>query len=178
MAFPPDQGLFSIRRTRPAESDVEYHRGDEKEAEHEDLDKETDDDDLLTNVEHFQRARRLNAAATSLHKKGDHIADNKNLGHPLDGDDGARFGMQRADQPSEDHVDGCCVQCWCDEDENGLHYKTAEGRGVKMGPDPAAIADNLNCNPRQTSQLVQTPLKSVVGKKLTATANGEGGKIE
>jgi len=86
-------------------ADVEDDGGDDEEAKDGKLDEQTDDDDLLTKFVEFQSARGLDTTTASLEEEGNDIASNKDLGHPLQRDDGEALRVDRGDEPTENHVD-------------------------------------------------------------------------
>lgn len=127
------------------QSDVEKNGGDDEEAKDEDLNEETGNDDLLAHFVHLQSSSGLDSAASSLESKGDHIASNEKSRYPVDRNQREMLALDRPDEATEYHIYRGGIECWCNEDENGLHDEPAEGELVEVTPYSPSVTDGLDC---------------------------------
>jgi hypothetical protein len=102
--------------------------GDDNEAgEEEDLDDETADDHIFTQVHRADRAGCHDSTARALQQEGDHIADDEDLCQPLDSDQGVFLAVCDQDQAAEAHVDAGGEDGGRDQDEDGVDRVDADG---------------------------------------------------
>lgn len=53
--------------------------------------------------------------------------------------------MEVSDHPAQDHVDRCCVERWCQQDQKGLDGVERGGRSKEVVCCAASIAGDLDC---------------------------------
>lgn len=94
---------------------------DEK-AEHDDLDEQAAQYDLLANLDlaHTSFPTAHDATSSSLNEEGEDVTNDEDLGHPSHSDDGVICAMGRSHQAPKRHVDCRCEESWSHEDEDRL----------------------------------------------------------
>lgn len=95
---------------------MEEYRGDDEEAEHDDLHEQTCNDDLLAQLVHIERAARLDTATASLQGKGHDVAGDEYTGDPVHGQEGEVLAPDSPYEAGQDHIDRCGVEGGGDED--------------------------------------------------------------
>lgn len=76
------------------------------------------------------------------------IASHKDFGEPSALDDGMRFTLRQQDDSAQDHVDGCCHQGGCDQDQEVLHDEWSHGPAARIFnriEDSADVPDAFAC---------------------------------
>lgn len=117
---------------------------DDKEAEHDDLHEQADQQDILAQV--LLALHGHLAAAAGLQEEGEDVAKDKGLCQPRRADEAARGALGDAhDEAAQDHVDRGGEEGRRDEDEDGLYYKGEELVGLVVGYCEAYVSDCLDC---------------------------------
>ena len=118
-----------------------------KEPKEDDLNKQSSNYKVLSNLERAQRTSTLDTAATSLQQERKDVAPDEHARDPLGWD--ATEGLlgvtavccTEDDDAFQGHVDSGCEEGWGDEQEDGLDDVGAEGPDIAVGDATADVAD-------------------------------------
>lgn len=102
-----------------AHSHVEYDCCDYEENHHEDLEKETSDDDLLACF-NCPLSRDHDARAAAHNEERDNISADKRRREPSYWNNGVSFTLEMAHETAKCHVYRCREECRCQKDEDAL----------------------------------------------------------
>jgi len=108
------------------QAEVEHASNDTEHAEKENLDDQTDNDDVLAQFVTAGAAAGLDTATSTLTDKGHDITNDKDLGQPLGSDERVLFAIGDEDDATEFHVDRSREEGWGNEEEQCLHDIGAE----------------------------------------------------
>lgn len=135
--------VVRLARRVTAHADMPDDCCDDEQAEHGDLEKQSDNDKGLAHV----LARSLSHQATTgrLDEERKDIANDEQLGKPVDADDGVLLAANGAHGAAECHVDCCGEESGCDEEEDGLDDERTERGSIIMGLAAGGVADDFNC---------------------------------
>lgn len=126
----------------PPESDVEYRRRNCEDAEDNDLDEQAPQDNIFARLHRVSGGQ--NSRATRLYQERDDIARDKDLGEPLDRNDGQRLAADTANHPPQDHIDGSGEKRRRDENEGTLDDIGNKFVGLVFGGGPRSVAHDLH----------------------------------
>lgn len=99
---------------------MEYHTGDQEQAEEQDLDNKTDDDNPTAGVVGGCFLLSEDGATQGLSEKTEDIACDEEFGEPGAADRGDGFGLGDQDDATERHVHRCRQESGCDERKDEL----------------------------------------------------------
>lgn len=136
-----------------AQPRVEHGRHDEEQTEHDDLDDQAAQDDVLAHL-HVVVANDHEAGTARLDDEGEDVATDEYGRQPLDGDHGQVLCVDAADDAAECHVDGRGEQGGGDEDEGALDNVGHELVGLVHGRSSGTISDDLNYSREAMGQLL------------------------
>jgi len=121
-----------------------------EEPKEDDLNKQSSNDNVLSNFERTQRASALNATAAGLQQESENVTPDEHARDPLCGDAAecslgvATVGCTEDDNALEGHIDGGGEESRGDEKEDGLDDVGTEGPYVAVGDDATDVADDFH----------------------------------
>ena len=123
---------------------VEDDRGDHEERKGEDLDHQPENHHGLAVVS--QTFDDHEPGGTTLNAEREDVSADKQLGEKTHAHDRVVFGVHRAGQAPEDHVDCRCHQGGAQQREAVLHREVDDASRVVVGGRSGGVTDDLDCS--------------------------------
>lgn len=143
--LPLDLDLIALHSRVPANSPVEDRGRDGEDAEHDDLDHQSGDDDILSQLHVLPVARGHHAAGAALHEEGEDVARHEDLGQPVGSDEREMCAVDGEDDARERHVYGGGEEGGAEEDEDVLDDVGDHLVGFVLGEGACGVAYDFDC---------------------------------
>lgn len=103
VGLPGQRGVERLGRRGLLHAHLEQDRGDDEKPKHDHLDEEADDDDVVAGF--CQIANDHHTCGAALNHEGQDIAEDKDLGEPIDADQRVVLPSDGGDDSAQNHVD-------------------------------------------------------------------------
>ncbi|GAB1207588.1 hypothetical protein APSETT445_006312, partial [Aspergillus pseudonomiae] len=126
----------AMKHPRDPDKHKEYHKRKH----------ESDEDDLTSDIHDLRIACNLDAGATELGEEADDVVQHEENSYAFCAQGGEMLCVEGADDSTQDHVDRCCDERWCAENEHLLEGPGTYQGSVVVGPGAAVVAECLAWN--------------------------------